>query len=100
MNGVQVLIATAFLSTLIYLALVVEVFMYLRDQHNRVWRELGQPTLLPATWTSTWRCVKFLFFGGYGQLWHDKNVRERLILVWVWLAVTTITFFMAKSLGA
>lgn len=91
MSGVQVVTATAVVSVIVYLALVTELFSYLRDHRNRARRELGEPALLSTTWTSTWRCVKFLFFGGYGELWHDKNVRERLIVVWVWLAVTAVT---------
>jgi hypothetical protein len=100
MTGVQVVAGTALLSTLIYLAMVAEVFVYLKRRHNRVWRELGEPTPIPSTPTSIWRGMQFLFFGGFRQLWHDKNVRARLILIWIWLAVTGMTLFMAKSLGA
>jgi hypothetical protein len=84
-------------STVAYLALVVELFRYVKSHQPAAWHRLGEPWPWgPAPW-NVWRAVVFVFFGGVFEIWSDPKVRIRAIAVWVLFALAVATLIVAKQ---
>ena len=81
------------------ISLVNALLFYVEKRHRQTWLELGEPWPWKPTAGNMFSATKFIFFGGALKLWDDRELRKRLIHVWMSFAAAFLLLIVAKSIA-
>ena len=82
----------------VHSALVKALLFHVEKHHRQTWLELGEPWPWKPTAGNILSSTKFIFFGGALKLWDDRELRKRLIRVWMSVAAALFLVIVAKSI--